>query len=76
MEGATVIQYHKVRIGDARVLLPKTAEMGMVPFDGYRTRNVTEFSSCRACVSQSTFTFGGPAPAPAASRQEVTGCAR
>ncbi len=58
MDAYTIIKYAKVRIGESDVLLPASAEMVMTRFDGTRTRNVTEFSSCREYSTESRISFG------------------
>jgi hypothetical protein len=58
MDSSTTIKYGRMRIGEADVLLPVTAEMTMSRYDGTRSRNVTGFSSCRAYTTESTITFG------------------
>ena len=54
----TAIAFDKVRIGAARVLLPKTAETLVTASDGVQDRNVTQFTNCREYVSESLIHFG------------------
>ena len=60
----TVINYSRVRIGSSEVILPLSAEMSIVSFDGRKSRNVLEFSGCREYGSESKITFGSPEAIP------------
>lgn len=57
------ITYARTRIGDRSIVLPQTAEMDLVESDGSASRNVLEFTHCRAYQTTSTVTFVSEAPA-------------
>jgi hypothetical protein len=55
--GSTV-RYARMLIGERSILLPQTAEMDLVHASGAESRNVVEFTHCRAYQAESTISFG------------------
>jgi len=58
----TVIEYGKVSVGEAQLLMPLTAETFVTNPDGTVNRNVTEFSNCREYRSESAIRFTDDEP--------------
>jgi hypothetical protein len=70
------IDYARVRIGAADVMLPQSAEMTIVHTNGSASRNLLSYTHCREYSSESSISFGAPPPetaehAAAAPRQTV-----
>ena len=63
-EATTIIDYARVRIGSADVLLPQTAVMATASVNGQASRNVMEFSDCREFHADSTVRFESAAGKP------------
>lgn len=68
----STVNYARIRIGEADVLLPVRAELKTTSQDGSENRNLTTYSNCRQYAGQSTISFGAPpegtrpTPAPSA----------
>ena len=52
-----MLEYQRVRIGDADFLLPRSSELLLVDADGNASRNRSEFSGCRQYSGQSVIRF-------------------
>jgi hypothetical protein len=64
-EARTAVDYGRVRIGDADVLLPQSAEVVLTLQNHETFINRTEFSQCRAYRAESSIHFGDtPEPPP------------
>lgn len=61
-ESVFTTDYARMRIGEADALLPKRSELTMTHFAGQASRNVMEFSQCRAYRTESTISFDAPPP--------------
>jgi hypothetical protein len=65
----TSISYERVRVGETELLLPQSADLRTVSFDGGESRDRIEFTHCQGFHTESTLTFdepaAGAAPAPA-----------
>jgi hypothetical protein len=57
-EAQTTIDYAKVQLGPAPVLLPQSVDDRVTEMDGSQYRNVTAFSRCREYSSESLIRFG------------------
>jgi hypothetical protein len=67
----TTLDYARVRIAAADLLLPQSAELILTEVTGHESRNRIEFSHCREFGANTMLTFEPPptvAPAPAAVR--------
>ena len=53
--------YARTQIGEAKVLLPKRTDLVMAHFSGEASRDVIDFSRCRAYRTESTISFDAPA---------------
>lgn len=62
----TAIDYERVRVGETDVLLPQTADLSTVDYDGSVSRDFIEFTHCQAFHAETTLTFE-PTPEPAAA---------
>jgi hypothetical protein len=69
-EAQVSVRYARERIANSGALLPRQAEMQLTHFNGSASRNVFEFSKCRAYQTESAISFEPPAPA-AASKPAV-----
>jgi hypothetical protein len=56
----TSIWYERVRLGDADVLLPQSAELRTVDTNGEEDRNLIEFTQCQRFHVESELRFSGP----------------
>jgi hypothetical protein len=55
-----ILDYQRVKLGDAAFLLPKASEMLMSTYDGATSRNKTTFSGCKQYSTESTLIFADP----------------
>ena len=56
----SAVDYGRVRIGEADVLLPVRAELKTTSQDGSESRNLITYSNCRQYAGRSTISFGAP----------------
>jgi hypothetical protein len=68
-EALVKVQYARVRIGNSGALLPRQGEMQLTHLNGSASRNVFEFTACRAYQTESAISFEPPAPAAAVKPQ-------
>ena len=61
------IDYAKVRIGAADVLLPQSAEMNMYLVEDWEFRNRVAFTHCKAYSAESEISFDAPSVTPSAA---------
>jgi len=61
---STDTEYARVRINETDALLPKRSELTLAHFTGEASRTLTQFSQCRAYLSQSTISFDAPPTSP------------
>jgi hypothetical protein len=72
------VHYARMPIGDRSILLPETAEMDLKDTFGGESRNLLEFTHCRAFQAESSVTFGpttGLPPSEAPAEQLPAGVA-
>jgi hypothetical protein len=65
------VDYGRTHIGARDIMLPQTGEMRMAHRSGIETRNLLEFTHCRAFETESTLTFvdsGAALPVAASAR--------
>jgi hypothetical protein len=68
VDAITTIDYARMRIGTADVLMPQTGEMHLIEFSGEENRNIVEFTHCRSFNADSSISFtSADSPTPAAS---------
>jgi hypothetical protein len=63
-EAEHMLEYQRVRIGEASYLLPRASELVLVDAAGNASRNQTRFSECRQYTGQSVLSFADPSTAP------------
>ena len=68
----STVDYGRIRIGEADVLLPLRAELKTTGQDGNESRNLTTYSNCREYTGHSTITFGLPPEATAPTPRAAT----
>ncbi len=57
VDAITTIDYARMRIGTADVLMPQTGDMHLIEFSGEENRNVVEFTHCRSFNTESSISF-------------------
>ena len=68
VDAITTIDYARMRIGAADVLMPQTGEMHLIQFSGEEDRNTVEFTHCRSFNTDSNISFtAANAPTPVTS---------
>ncbi len=71
VDAITTIDYARVRVGTADVLMPQTSDMHLIEFSGEENRNVVEFTHCRSFNTESSISFtSADSPPPVASPTE------
>jgi hypothetical protein len=61
----TIVNYARMRVGAADIMLPQTSELRMVHISGEESRNLIEFTHCRSFRVESTLIFGALADSQA-----------
>ncbi len=65
VDAITTIDYARMRIGTADVLMPQTGDMRLIEFSGEENRDVIEFTHCRSFNTESSISFTGVDSPPA-----------
>ena len=63
-ENLTSVTYGRVKIGEAQVLLPLSAETTVSNVSGWRAKNHIDFSGCREYKAESIIRFDTDVPTP------------
>lgn len=69
-EATTTLDYKRVRLNDAALLLPSATRLQIVNADGSVEDNRTVFSDCHQFLGESVVTFGDPS-GPASSKPDA-----
>jgi hypothetical protein len=68
VDAITIVDYARMRLGNADVLLPQTSDLHTIQFSGEENRDRIEFVQCRSFNSETNISFdAAPSPAQSAS---------